>query len=140
MSIPKPTTTSRLVNKAVVDLLDGINHVDAFLSRGPRPPRGRVAVVHQLSSKPVGPLGSPDRDLRLTIQVSSFGKEPEQALWVHDEVTDALLRADLTIDGGNHTLDVFRDGTSAGVIADEDMEAPIYFVPSKWVVETRPNE
>ena len=133
------TTTARQVNLALVALLDSIPNVDAFLSRGPRPARGKVAVVHQLSAKPVGPLGSPDRDLCITFQVSSFGLEPEQALWVHDQVNAYLLRAVLTIDGGNHTLEVFRNGNSASLIADEDLAEPIYFVPSQWEIETRPN-
>ena len=133
------TTTTRHVNRAVVALIDSIPNVDAFLSRGPRPPRGKVAVVHQLMAKPVGPLGNPDRDLCITIQVSSFGVEPEQALWVHDQVNTILLRAHLVVDEANTSLDIFRDGLGAPLVADEDLEEPIYFVASKWKIETRPN-
>jgi len=133
------TTTTLRVNRAVVNLLDSIPNVDAFLSRGPRPPRGKVAVVHMLAAKPVGPLGSPDRDLRISIQVSSFGLEPGQALWTNDQVNTFLLRANLTIPPTNTSLDVFRDGSAAPLLADEDLEEPIYFVPSKWIIETRPN-
>ena len=133
------TTTTMHVNRAVVALLDSIPNVDAFLSRGPRPPRGKVVVVHQLMAKPVGPFGNPDRDLCLTIQVSSFGVEPEQALWVNDQVNKYLLRAKLTVDEANTSLDIFRDGNAAPLLADEDLQEPIYFVPSKWKIETRPS-
>lgn len=133
-----PSTTLRETCAALVAAIDAVPNIDGFLTQGPRPPRGRVAVVHVLQQRPVGPLGNPDRDLRLSVQTSCFGLTPEQALWTHDEVSDALLRSTLTIDGANTTLEIFRDGYDSTLVADEDLAEPIYFMAARWIVQTRP--
>lgn len=116
--------------------LDEISGVSAYLSEGPRPPAGKTVVVHPSDALETGPLGSPDRDLKMVFQTTSIGTSPEQALWTHDQVVTKLLRAEVSVSGST-TLPIWRADNQAPVLVDDDLAEPLYFVPCRWVAETR---
>lgn len=130
---------ARTLATALVAHLDGTSGIDAYLSQGPRPPAGKTVVLHPGDAIENGPLGDPDRDLRLTFQTTSIGTTPEQALWTHDQIVARLLRAEVLVGGGAVTLPLWRADDQAPVLVDDDLAEPLWFVPCRWVAETRGN-
>lgn len=132
--------TARVLATTIVAHLDGLSTIDAFLSEGPTPPRGRVVVVHPDPGRHRGPLGDPDRDLRMEFQTTAIGATPEQALWVHDQVAAELWRTSLTVDGTAATLPIWAvDGSEQPVRRDDDLAEPLFYLTCAWIAHAQPN-
>ena len=125
---------SRVVCLALTNFVDGISGIEAFLSQGPTPPRGRTVVIHPDPGQREGPLGNPDRDLRVEFQTTSIGETPEQALWTHDQVSGALTRAEIALEDAT-ALPVYPvEGSEQPVTRDEFLAEPTFLVTQSWVI------
>lgn len=135
-----PVTTARAVAAAIVAHLDGTSNIDAWLSQGPTPPTGRTVVVHPDGGSHDGPLGNPDRDLRVEFQTTSIGDTAEQALWTHDQVAARLWRTVLTVDAQTSTHPIYAVlGSEQPVRRDDQLARPVFYVTCSWVAHARPN-
>ena len=131
--------SARLVAVQITSHLDGITNVAAYLSQGPTPPVGRTVIVHPDAGQHDGPLGNPDRDLRLEFQTTSIGVTAEQSLWVHDQVAAQLWRQTITIDGSTATLPVHAiPGSEQPVRRDDALASPLFYVTCSWIAHARP--
>lgn len=131
---------ARVVALAVQQWVDGTSGIESFLSQGPTPPQGRTVVIHPDPGGREGPLGDPDRDLRLQFQTTSIGETPEQALWTHDQVAEKLEQTEIRVEG-MHTLPVYSvEGSQQPIIRDEFLADPIFYVTQSWVILTQPEE
>lgn len=131
--------SARAVATAITSHLDGTSGVTAYLSEGPTPPTGRTVVIHPDGGRHEGPLGDPDRDLRVEFQTTSIGTSPEQALWTHDQVSARLWRTELILEGTETTLPIHGvDGSEQPVRRDDDLAEPIYYVTQSWVAIAQP--
>lgn len=132
--------SARLVANQITTHLDGITNVAAYLSQGPTPPVGRTVIVHPDAGQHDGPLGAPDRDLRMEFQTTCIGTTPEQALWTHDQVADRLWRTTLTVDGSTNTLPIYAiNGSEQPVRRDDALATPLFYVTCSWLAHARPS-
>jgi len=131
--------SARLVATEIVEYLDGITNVAAYLSQGPTPPVGKTVIVHPDAGQHDGPLGNPDRDLRVEFQTTCIGTTAEQALWVHDQVATRLWRSAVTLDGSTDTLPIWAiPGTEQPVRRDDNLATPLFYVTCSWLAHARP--
>lgn len=130
--------SSRAVALAIVGYLDGTSGISAYLSEGPKPPAGKTVVVHPSTGQFEGSLGDPWRDRCLEFQTTSIGVSPEQALWVHDQVTAALLRAVLTGTGFTTLPIHVVAGSEQPVRRDDQLAEPIFIATCSWEATAQP--
>lgn len=131
--------TARVIATAVVAHLDGISGIDAYLTEGPKPPRGGVVIVHPDGGRRSGSLGDPVSDLSVEFQTTAIGQSAEQALWVHDQIAARLWGSSLSVgDGTTHPLHAIA-GTEQPVRRDDQIAEPIFLVTCSWVAHAQPD-
>jgi len=137
-----------VVTTAVVATLEAASEAGAWLVGDGQKPHGAgwqgergasvfrpYAIVWPIPGGTLdGSLGAPDTDAETLYQVTSVGATRQQAEVVGDRVREALVAAELDIDGRG--LIRVRCEELGGATVDRSVEPPVFMVPDRFAVVT----
>lgn len=135
------TVSLRTVHAQVWALLDSIDGLTVYDGEVPKTPpsddAGRVyayAVLYVSAGRPhsLTQLATED-SLAGGFQVTCAGGYPERALWCLDRVRNALIGAEITVDGQARQI-VSRDVDPGTVRRDDDVTPVRHYVPALFDV------